>query len=98
MRFDRKKLFAMFDAVEGIGFCERSNAAGGVTSPEYVLAWIEQFTDAGIEPAPGVIYGKGGWNRYFAYDDGTVKFSTNHACYPAKLTIAKAVAAGFELY
>ena len=37
--------------------------------------------------ACSVIYGDGGWNRYYVYEDGTVRFSAAHAT-PKDVSVA----------
>jgi len=45
-----------------------------------------------------VIYGDGGWNRYYVRVSGEVCFSKHHAAWPKDESIADAQAAGFDLF
>jgi len=44
------------------------------------------------------VYGSGGYNRYFVYPNGDVKFSAYHAEHPKKETTEKAKSLGFQIH
>jgi hypothetical protein len=86
-----------FDTVEGTGFFCRSAAP---QDSEYTIwnAWDVLTREAGpkadMEFSVATIYGDGGWNRYYVYRDGSVKFSKGHA---DGMSIERARVAGFEM-
>jgi hypothetical protein len=56
--------------------------------------WLNENPEEGFY----TIYGSGGYNRYFVYSNGDIKFSAYHAEYPKKETVKKAQDIGFQIY
>ena len=75
-----------FDSLEFPGFFEDSLNRDSQNSIKAVFKAFERFIDedaleewslsSNVGPA---IYGNGGFNRYFVYSDGTIRFSAGHA-------------------
>jgi|15BtaG_2_1085339.scaffolds.fasta_scaffold01248_7 hypothetical protein len=66
-----------------------SHCCAGQTNPVCPLH-VQQLWE--LDQIPYVIYGDGGWNRYYVGDDGEVWFSSQHATVP---DIMKARGLGF---
>ncbi len=64
----------------------------GNLSVQGAIQWLDNEPDGQY-----VVYGDGGFNRYFVYPDGSIKFSAAHAMHPSKQTIKKAKDFGFNI-
>jgi hypothetical protein len=58
------------------------------------IEWLNSMPEDGYY----VVYGNGGYNRYFVYPNGDVKFSAYHAEHPKKETTKKAQDLGFQIH
>ena len=60
----------------------------------YWVAFNEIGDDCWFDSNKTIIFGGGGWNRYYVDRDGTVRFSRRHSCEPL---ITKAITLGFKV-
>ena len=102
-----------FDAIEGVGFFEQSMNPPGSHEhrADYALAGAYRHLERQMEPdayvpeddfVTFVIYGGGGWNRYYVFPTGEVQISKGHveafsSGEKAEL-LAKYKAIGFEIF
>lgn len=87
---NQQETLKAFEAMEG----SHVSRLTGDYSINGAIEWLNSQPEEGKY----VVYGDGGFNRYFVYANGHIRFSSGHAMYPSKQTIQKAKDLGFDIH